>query len=103
MVAKPPEREHWIHEIKLDGYRTQIVINSPDDIRIFTKSGADWTSKYTGLVEAARELDVENAIFEGEAVVTNAPERQPASVSSWSVCLMAVGGTLPRESNSHFA
>ncbi|MER9091509.1 ATP-dependent DNA ligase [Mesorhizobium sp. M0700] len=70
LVSKPPEGEHWIHEIKLDGYRTQIVINSPDDIRVFTKSGADWTSKYTGLVEAARELDVENAIFEGEAVVT---------------------------------
>ncbi|MER8390102.1 hypothetical protein NKJ46_30610 [Mesorhizobium sp. M0166] len=33
--------------------------------------GADWTSKYTGLVEAARELEVRNAIFEGEAVVTN--------------------------------
>ncbi|WP_353041160.1 ATP-dependent DNA ligase [Mesorhizobium sp. M1217] len=71
LVSKPPEGEHWIHEIKLDGFRTQIVINSLDDIRAFTKSGADWTSKYTGLVEAARELDVENAIFEGEAVVTN--------------------------------
>ncbi|MER9275578.1 hypothetical protein [Mesorhizobium sp. M0643] len=71
LVPKPPEGEHWIHEIKLDGYRTQIVVNSPDDIRVFTKPGADWTSKYTGLVEAARELEVKNAIFEGEAVVTN--------------------------------
>ncbi|MER9063909.1 hypothetical protein [Mesorhizobium sp. M0698] len=71
LVAKPPEGEHWIHEIKLDGYRAQIVINSADDIRVFTKSGADWTSKFTGLVEAARELDVENANFEGEAVVTS--------------------------------
>ncbi|MER8370382.1 hypothetical protein NKH70_31235 [Mesorhizobium sp. M0991] len=72
LVPKPPEGEHWIHEIKLDGYRTPIVINSSEDIRAFTKSGADWTSKYKGLVEAARELDVKNAIFEGEAVVTNA-------------------------------
>ncbi|TIY04082.1 MAG: ATP-dependent DNA ligase, partial [Mesorhizobium sp.] len=40
-------------------------------IRVFTKTGADWTSKYTGLVEAARELEVENAIIDGEAVVTN--------------------------------
>ncbi|MER8389164.1 hypothetical protein NKG60_26415 [Mesorhizobium sp. M1428] len=73
MVSKPPEGEHWIHEIKLDGYRTQIVINSPDDIRAFTKSGADWTTKYTGLFEAARQLDVKTAIFEGEAVVTTPP------------------------------
>jgi bifunctional non-homologous end joining protein LigD len=71
LVAKPPEGEDWIHEIKLDGYRSQIVINSPDDIRAFTKTGADWTSKYKGLVEAARELEVEKAITEGEAVVTN--------------------------------
>ncbi|MER9130653.1 ATP-dependent DNA ligase [Mesorhizobium sp. M0768] len=71
LVAKPPEGENWIHEIKLDGYRTQIVINGRDDIRVFTRSGADWTSKYTGLVEAARDLEVKNAIFEGEAVVTN--------------------------------
>ncbi|RWE62968.1 MAG: ATP-dependent DNA ligase [Mesorhizobium sp.] len=71
LVAKPPGGDDWIHEIKLDGYRSQIVINSPEDIRVFTKTGADWTSKYTGLVEAARELEVENAIIDGEAVVTN--------------------------------
>ena len=71
LVTKPPEGEDWIHEIKLDGYRTQIVINSPEDIRVFTKTGADWSSKYAGLVEAARELDVENAIIDGEAVVPN--------------------------------
>ncbi|MER9125435.1 ATP-dependent DNA ligase [Mesorhizobium sp. M0959] len=71
LVSKPPEDEGWIHEIKLDGYRTQIIINSPDDIRAFSSSGADWTGKYTGIIEAARVLDVNNAIFEGEAVVTN--------------------------------
>jgi ATP-dependent DNA ligase len=71
LVAKPPSGDDWIHEIKLDGYRSQIVINSPEDIRVFTKTGADWTSKYAGLVEAARELEVEKAIIDGEAVVTN--------------------------------
>ncbi|MER9176226.1 ATP-dependent DNA ligase [Mesorhizobium sp. M0955] len=71
LVAKPPEGEGWMHEVKLDGYRTQVVINNPEDIRVYTKTGADWTSKYTGIVEAARELEVENAIIEGEAVVPN--------------------------------
>ncbi|RWQ69399.1 MAG: ATP-dependent DNA ligase [Mesorhizobium sp.] len=71
LVAKPPGGEDWIHEIKLDGYRSQIVINSPEDICVFTKTGADWTNKYAGLVEAARELEVGNAIIDGEAVVTN--------------------------------
>ncbi|WP_292393654.1 hypothetical protein [Mesorhizobium sp.] len=71
LVPKPPEGDDWIHEIKLDGYRVQIVINSTGDIRVFTKTGADWTSKFAGLVEAARELEVENAIIDGEAVVPN--------------------------------
>ncbi len=71
LVAKPPEGGDWIHEVKLDGYRCQLVINGADDIRVFTKTGADWTSRYTGLVEAARALEVENAIIDGEAVVTN--------------------------------
>ncbi|RWH86468.1 MAG: ATP-dependent DNA ligase [Mesorhizobium sp.] len=71
LVAKPPGGDDWIHEIKLDGYRAQVVINSPEDIRVYTKTGADWTSKFAGLVEAAREIEVENAIIDGEAVVTN--------------------------------
>ncbi|RWP02759.1 MAG: ATP-dependent DNA ligase [Mesorhizobium sp.] len=71
LVAKPPGGDRWIHEIKLDGYRTQIVINSPEDIRVFTRTGKDWTRRYLGIVEAARELEVENAIIDGEAVVTN--------------------------------
>jgi bifunctional non-homologous end joining protein LigD len=26
LVDKPPEGEQWFHEIKYDGYRTQIVV-----------------------------------------------------------------------------
>ncbi|TIP84421.1 MAG: ATP-dependent DNA ligase, partial [Mesorhizobium sp.] len=48
LVATPPGGEDWIHELKLDGYRSQIVINGPEDIRVFTKSGADWTTKFKG-------------------------------------------------------
>jgi ATP-dependent DNA ligase len=71
LVAKPPGGEDWIHEIKLDGYRSQVVINSPEDIRVFTKTGADWSKKYVPLIEAARVLEVKNAIIDGEAIVIN--------------------------------
>ncbi|TIX46553.1 MAG: ATP-dependent DNA ligase [Mesorhizobium sp.] len=71
LMPKPPSGDGWIHEIKLDGYRCQTVINGPDDIRVYTKTGADWTRKYTGLVEAARQLPLRGAIIDGEAVVTN--------------------------------
>ncbi|MHC2792586.1 ATP-dependent DNA ligase [Mesorhizobium jarvisii] len=26
LVEKPPEGDGWLHEIKFDGYRTQIII-----------------------------------------------------------------------------
>ncbi|TGV62460.1 ATP-dependent DNA ligase, partial [Mesorhizobium sp. M2D.F.Ca.ET.160.01.1.1] len=69
-VAKPPEGDDWIHEVKLDGYRSQIVINGPD-VRIYTRRGLDWSEKYRDLVEAAKALDVETAIVDGETIVTN--------------------------------
>ncbi|RWC28147.1 MAG: ATP-dependent DNA ligase [Mesorhizobium sp.] len=72
LVETPPLGDGWTHEIKLDGYRTQIVINGPDDIRAYSSSGADWSKRYTGIIEAARELGIESAIIDGEAVVTNA-------------------------------
>ncbi|PWJ93504.1 ATP dependent DNA ligase-like protein [Mesorhizobium loti] len=72
LVDKPPAGDGWLHEIKLDGYRTQIVVSAPDDIQVFSSSGADWTRKYTGIVDAARDLGVENAIIDGEVVATNA-------------------------------
>ena len=27
LVVKPPEGDTWIHEVKFDGYRSQIVID----------------------------------------------------------------------------
>ncbi|MER9677603.1 hypothetical protein NKJ17_33070, partial [Mesorhizobium sp. M0208] len=38
LMPKPPSGDGWIHEIKLDGYRCQIVINGPDDIRVYTSN-----------------------------------------------------------------
>lgn len=70
LVPKPPEGDDWIHEVKLDGYRSQIVIDG-DDIRIYTKNGLDWSDKYRELVAAARELGVDNAVIDGETIVTN--------------------------------
>ncbi|BAV52984.1 DNA ligase-like protein (plasmid) [Mesorhizobium loti] len=67
LVEKPPEGEDWIHEVKFDGYRSQILID--DDVRILTRNGANWTTKYRSLVGAAKRLNLENAIIDGEIVV----------------------------------
>ncbi|RWB87439.1 ATP-dependent DNA ligase [Mesorhizobium sp.] len=68
LVDKPPEGDDWIHEVKFDGYRSQIV-RDEDGVRIFTRRGLDWTAKYRDLVKAAGELNVESAIIDGEIVV----------------------------------
>jgi DNA ligase D-like protein (predicted ligase) len=69
LVEKPPEGDEWIHEVKFDGYRSQIVID--DGVRIFTRNGLDWTAKYRDLVTVAKQLPVTNAIVDGEIVVLN--------------------------------
>jgi bifunctional non-homologous end joining protein LigD len=69
LVDKPPEGDEWSHEVKFDGYRSQIIIDH--DVRIFTRNGHNWTLKYRNLVGAAKRLGVENAIIDGEIVVLN--------------------------------
>lgn len=70
LVDKPPEGDGWIHEVKFDGYRSQIVRDA-DGVRLFTRRGLDWTSKYRGLAKAAGDLEVESAIIDGEVIVIN--------------------------------
>ncbi|MER9024939.1 ATP-dependent DNA ligase [Mesorhizobium sp. M0815] len=68
LVAKPPQGGGWSHEVKFDGYRSQIIIDA-GRARIFTRRGLDWTSKYRDLAAAAKEMDVQNAIIDGEIIV----------------------------------
>ncbi|ADV13007.1 ATP-dependent DNA ligase [Mesorhizobium ciceri] len=71
LVDRPPEGGDWIHEVKFDGYRSQMIIDE-GGARIFTRRGLDWSSKYRDLAAAAALLNVENAIIDGEIIVLNA-------------------------------
>lgn len=70
LAQEPPRGDDWIHELKFDGYRLLARID-PERIRLFTRNGKDWTHKFKALVEALRELPVEQAWLDGEVV---APE-----------------------------
>ncbi|CAN7460088.1 ATP-dependent DNA ligase [Mesorhizobium sp. LjNodule214] len=70
LVEKPPEGDGWLHEIKFDGYRTQIIVDGYG-VRLFTRRGLDWTDKYRDLAQAAGNLGVESTIIDGEVIVTN--------------------------------
>jgi bifunctional non-homologous end joining protein LigD len=66
---RPPKGARWIHEIKFDGYRLQVRIEL-GRVRLNTRSGQDWTSKFgTRLIEALKRLPVTSAMLDGELVV----------------------------------
>ncbi|RWP38561.1 MAG: ATP-dependent DNA ligase [Mesorhizobium sp.] len=70
LVAKPPHGDGWTHEVKFDGYRSQILIDN-GEVRIFTRRGLDWTAKFRDLAETAKGLNVQNVIVDGEVIVLN--------------------------------
>ncbi|RWO46431.1 MAG: hypothetical protein E5Y04_29485, partial [Mesorhizobium sp.] len=52
LVEVPPTGDNWIHEIKYDGYRTQVIVED-GKARAITRRGYDWSSTYKTIVEAA--------------------------------------------------
>lgn len=74
LVDEAPAGGDWSFEIKFDGYRTLIRIDRGDakPVRIFTRSGLDWTAKFKRQAQAFAALEVETAWIDGEAVVLDA-------------------------------
>src|SRR5262245_11569764 len=64
---RPPAGPDWIHEIKHDGYRLMARRDSVG-IRLLTRNGHDWSSRYPLIVEAVNRLKVRSCLIDGEAV-----------------------------------
>lgn len=64
----PPLRGTWLHEIKFDGYRTLVEIDDAET-RMITRSGLDWTKRYSALAGSFSALPCKQAILDGEVVV----------------------------------
>jgi hypothetical protein len=43
LVKQPPTGPHWLHEIKSDGWRCQIIKDTAGT-RIYTRNGNEWTA-----------------------------------------------------------
>jgi bifunctional non-homologous end joining protein LigD len=71
-AATPPVGEHWVHELKLDGYRVQAHIDKAGKVRLYTRSGLDWTHRMPSVAREVGKLSVEGAILDGEVVVLSA-------------------------------
>ncbi len=105
LVDTPPQSNDWLHEIKFDGYRTQ-VIKDEDGIRLITKNGYDWPGRYAQLAGEAAAIEAENFIIDGEAISSNEAglsdfHRLQSAVTSRAVARPVPGGIRPPALNGH--
>jgi bifunctional non-homologous end joining protein LigD len=97
LTKTPPSGDEWVHEIKLDGYRVGCRI-AEGRIRLVSRRGLDWTSKFPEIVEAFRALGVKDGLIDGELVVM-----LPNGRSSFEAMQRAVASRAPRKGLVYFA
>jgi bifunctional non-homologous end joining protein LigD len=65
LVDHPPTDPGWLFEMKLDGYRAIAVIEG-GKARLISRSGLDWTARFSDIAAALGHLRVKNAVLDGE-------------------------------------
>jgi bifunctional non-homologous end joining protein LigD len=68
LTDKPPAGDEWVHEIKLDGYRTAARIEA-GKVRMLTRSGLDWTARFRPIAAALAVPKIRAAYLDGEIAV----------------------------------
>lgn len=66
LVPTPPRGEGWVHELKLDGYRIQLIVTPDHEARLRTRTGLDWTGRFPAIARSATKLPA--CVIDGEAV-----------------------------------
>jgi bifunctional non-homologous end joining protein LigD len=65
LLERPPTGDKWVHEIKFDGYRIQMRVES-GACSLRTRKGLDWSDKFPEIVAAAKRLP--DCLIDGEIV-----------------------------------
>ena len=92
LILEPPVSDDWIHEIKFDGFRTQLILDWAG-ARAFTRTGIDWSKRYWPIVAAVEELPAKSLILDGEMIAPD-PNGRPNfhemhSRMAWNAELLA--------------
>lgn len=69
-----PAGPDWLFEMKYDGYRCLASI-AGDSVRLFTRSGLDWTEQFGALVKPLQKLKIGSALIDGEICAFDAKGR----------------------------
>src|SRR5262245_37216273 len=64
-ATRPPCGPGWLFEPKWDGFRLQVVKDG-DRVRLYSKSGAEYTDRLRGMTAAFQRLPTRAAILDGE-------------------------------------
>src|SRR3954469_13541233 len=62
-----PTGARWVHELKYDGYRTQLHLR-PHRPVLYSRRGFDWTSRYDSISQALSKLKARHAVMDAEIV-----------------------------------
>lgn len=81
--------------MKWDGYRLAVHIER-GKVRILTRGGHDWTSRFPTIAHDALELGLDSAIIDGEAVVLD-----EKGASDFGALQRALGGRGGKQSASN--
>jgi bifunctional non-homologous end joining protein LigD len=66
LADRPPDGDGWAYEVKLDGYRAQLRVQSKK-VGIYTRNGLDWTDRFSSIATLAKGLP--DCLIDGEMVV----------------------------------
>lgn len=67
-VTRLPEGPEWLYELKLDGYRCEIVKNGID-VKLLSRNGKPLTAQFPEIVHACASLPATTALLDGEVVM----------------------------------
>lgn len=79
LTERPPKTGDWGWEIKWDGYRLHVHIEG-GRVKVLTRNGFDWTSRFPAIAETAQALGPASMILDGEAVVLDEQGRSDFSL-----------------------
>ncbi len=65
LVDRVPSGSHWLFEMKYDGYRCLAALGE-GNVRLYTRSGLDWTEKFGRIAPALKSLKAQSALIDGE-------------------------------------
>ena len=96
LADEPPSGAGWVqHEIKYDGYRTQLVIEG-NRVRAFTRNGHDWSARYKAIVKKRAGSACQRPFLTAKLSLSTRTACQtlqgcarlsPSNPKGWSCCL----------------